>query len=51
MIGVQAALLSGDRLHLQHGPIDLIIGADGKRALAFEAAKTRLGTVLAELMD
>lgn len=51
MMGVQAALLSGDRLHLQHGPIDLIIGVDGERMLAFEAAQTRLGTVLAELMD
>ncbi|WP_375265577.1 UPF0280 family protein [Planktotalea sp.] len=48
---VQRALLSGDRLHLQHGPIDLIIGADGACALAFEAAEQRLSTVLVELMD
>ncbi|WP_439141000.1 UPF0280 family protein [Planktotalea sp.] len=48
---VQRALLSGDRLHLQHGPIDLIIGADGTRTRAFEAAELRLSTVLAELMD
>ncbi len=25
----QARLLTGNRLHLQHGPIDLVIGADG----------------------
>ena len=48
---VQRALLSGHRLHLQHGPIDLIIGADGARTRAFEAAELRLSTVLAELMD
>lgn len=39
----------GKRLHLQHGPIDLIIGADGPRDLAFEAAQTRFETVLSEL--
>jgi hypothetical protein len=27
-----ARLISGNRLHLQHGPIDLIIGADGATA-------------------
>ena len=31
-------LSDGTRLHLQHGPIDLIIGADGQREVAFEAA-------------
>ncbi len=51
MIGVQRASLSGDRLHLQHGPIDLVIGADGDQAVAFAAAEARLGSVLAELMD
>ncbi|MEP5154952.1 UPF0280 family protein [Planktotalea sp.] len=48
---VQAALLSGDRLHLQHGPIDLIIGVEGDRAKAFAAARARLSSILAELMD
>lgn len=50
-MGVQSALLSGDRLHLQHGPIDLVIGCDGKRTRAFDAAEARLGTILIELMD
>ena len=39
----------GTRLHLQHGPIDLIIGADGAkeiRAFAFKAATQRFETVL-----
>lgn len=51
MSGVQSVLLSGDRLHLQHGPIDLVIGAEGDRAAAFAAAERRLGSVLAELME
>ncbi|WP_457644987.1 UPF0280 family protein [Profundibacter sp.] len=50
MTGVQAALLSGNRLHLQHGPIDLVIGADGDRAAAFAAARNRFDTILAELV-
>lgn len=41
----------GTRLHLQHGPIDLIIGADGQRGRAFDAAQARFATVLAELVD
>ncbi|HDZ80041.1 MAG TPA: UPF0280 family protein [Roseobacter sp.] len=45
----QASLLSGDRLHLSHGPIDLIIGADGARNAAFRAAFARFETVLDEL--
>lgn len=44
------AHLSGNRLHLSHGPIDLIIGADGARADAFRAASTRFETVLDELI-
>lgn len=44
------ALLSGNRLHLQHGPIDLIIGVDGDRDLAFQAARTRFETVLSGLV-
>ena len=50
MTGPVAALLAGDRLHLQHGPIDLIIGADGNRDLAFNAAWARFQSVLAELV-
>lgn len=45
-----AALLSGNRLHLQHGPIDLVIGAEGAREAAFAAAKQRFSTVLDELV-
>lgn len=49
-----ANLLSGGtRLHLQHGPIDLIIGADGPaaaRQAAFAAARDRFETVLDELV-
>lgn len=46
-------LPDGERLHLQHGPIDLVIGADGApaaRALAFRAAEARFETVLTELV-
>lgn len=51
MTGPVAALLPGDRLHLQHGPIDLIIGADGPaRAQAFAAAAARFDGLLAELV-
>lgn len=56
-----AAYLDGDargRLHLQHGPIDLVIGVDPRpgpdedalRARAFDAAHARFGTILAELV-
>lgn len=47
---VAAILPCGTRLHLQHGPIDLIIGADGARQVAFEAAEARFRTVLQELV-
>lgn len=55
MTGAVAALLpDGERLHLQHGPIDLIIGADGgadgDRAAAFAAATARFQSVLDELV-
>ncbi|WP_227268387.1 UPF0280 family protein [Roseobacter weihaiensis] len=43
-------LPDGARLHLQHGPIDLIIGADGQRQTAFEAATCRFATILDELV-
>ena len=41
MMQVQGALLSRGRLHLQHGPIDLVIGVDGARDIAFDGAETR----------
>lgn len=43
-----------DRLHLQHGPIDLIIGVDGPqaiRAICFEQATIRFETILEELVS
>lgn len=51
----QAALLDGGRrLHLQHGPIDLIIGADpvepGERRCAFMAAQEVFGDMLEGLV-
>ena len=45
-------MLPDGRLHLQHGPIDLILGADADpaaRRAAFRAAATRFATVLGEL--
>jgi len=48
-----AARLPGDRLHLRHGPIDLILGADGAdgaREAAFMLAMTRFETLLSELV-
>ncbi|MDA7966473.1 UPF0280 family protein [Ruegeria sp.] len=51
-MGPVAALLPcGERLHLQHGPIDLIIGADTDRAAAFAATERRFETVLQGLVD
>jgi hypothetical protein len=54
MQGPQAALLdAGQRLHLHHGPIDLIIGAEGGlpdgRQHAFKAAYDRFQTLLEDL--
>ena len=49
----QRALLPGDRWHLQHGPIDIVIGAEGDEAAlaaAHEAAWQRFRHVLAELV-
>lgn len=52
MIEARAQLLpDGERLHLQHGPIDLIIGAEGDRSTAFRAAFARFRTVLEELVS
>ena len=51
MSGPTAMLIDGGRLHLQHGPIDLIIGVDGgDRRAVFAAATARFGTVLEELV-
>lgn len=47
-------LADGKRLHLQHGPIDLIIEVDGAPAetrLAYAQAIKRFETVLTELVD
>ncbi len=52
--GAAAMLLGDGRLHLQHGPIDLVIGADGTPAAvnaAFLAAQHRFATILEELVD
>lgn len=57
--GPTAALLTSaagvvPRLHLQHGPIDLIIGAWGDHAAikrAYDAAWSRFQTILTELVD
>ncbi len=52
---VSALLPGGKRLHLQHGPIDLVIGADARdsagrgRVVAFDAAMRRFATILEEL--
>jgi len=51
--GAQRVRLTDGRWHFQHGPIDLIIGADGEPecvARAVEAAWTRFETVLVELV-
>jgi ApbE superfamily uncharacterized protein (UPF0280 family) len=44
-----AILPCGTRLHLHHGPIDLIISVDRDQDLAFKAAIDRFETVLEEL--
>lgn len=52
---VVAYLGGGERLHLQHGPIDLIIGADadevGAREQAFRAAAKRFDGLLESLVE
>lgn len=49
----QAALLpDGNRLHLNHGPIDLIVGVEGEgRESAYEHATARFQSILTELVD
>ncbi len=53
--GPQAALLDDDkRLHLQHGPIDLIIeawGPDNQIKQAYDSAIARFQTILEELVE
>ena len=51
--GLQASLFgAGQRLHIQHGPTDLIIDADGPARLAlFEAALEAMRDVLAGLAE
>lgn len=52
MTGPVAARLPGHRLHLQHGPIDLVIRADGPgREASYAAAASRFQTILQELVD
>ena len=41
----------GQRLHLQHGPSDLIVWSDGARAQAFRAATERFDTIIAEVVE
>jgi len=53
MSTAQRAPLAGGRWHFQHGPIDLVIGAEGDAAAvqaAHAAAWARFETVLAELV-
>lgn len=51
--GMQARLIgAGNRLHLQHGPIDMIIDADGRHRSALFTAATEAGiSVLATLVE
>lgn len=49
----QRVFLPDGRMHLQHGPIDIVIGAEGEAravAAAHEAAWQRFGEVLSELV-
>lgn len=52
--GAACVRLSRQRWHFQHGPIDLVIGADGAPDAverAVDAAWTRFQTILAELVE
>jgi len=48
-MGPLARILPDGRLHLQHGPSDLIIMAEGEYDRAFEAASARFETIIAEV--
>ena len=51
MTGPRGQALPGGRLHLWHGPVDLVIGAEGPgRATALAAAEARFATILEELV-
>lgn len=51
MMGPQISRLSGDRLHFHHGPIDLILWAEGAQtAQAYAQAIARFEHVLEELV-
>ena len=53
VIGAQRACLPGGRWHFQHGPIDIVIDAEGDATAvqaAHEAAWARFQTVLTELV-
>ena len=52
--GAAFARLAGQRWHFQHGPIDLVIGADGEPdavGIAVQAAWERFQTILSELVQ
>lgn len=52
-MSAQAALLPGNRLHLNHGPIDLIISADGDAAevrRAYQVAAALFPNILPDLV-
>ena len=49
-MGPSRTPLPGGRWHWAHGPIELVIGADGNAAAAHEAAWARFQSVLAELV-
>ena len=52
MNGAVSAILPGGRLHLQHGPIDLVIRAYGRDVeAAYHQAWTRFETILVELVE
>jgi hypothetical protein len=54
LAAASAMLLADGRLHLHHGPIDLVIGADGTPAAvkrAYRLAAARFDTILDELVD
>jgi len=52
-MSAQASLLPGNRLHLNHGPIDLVIAADGEAAdvrRAYHVAAAMFPNILPELV-
>ena len=51
---IQRAILAGNRLHLQHGPINLVIQANGSEAAvlrAYDCAERRLSGMLQNLVS